>query len=350
MRILELNFERTWRGGERQTLYNMLGFRKEGHDVALVCIKSYPLEQTAKDEGFEVFSYTDISGVIAFLTSKGSRYDIIHVQTAHLLTYCVATKLFHRKPIVFSRRLDFVPKGALTRFKYRSADAIVGISTAVKNIVERFSGRAVRLISDIVVAKDLDQDRAEQYLKEKNLLAKHIIGTTAALVPHKDPLTMVETIKKLSTIRQDFIFLHFGSGVLEEEVRAKVAEYKIDKYYKLCGFVDNVEDFFTVFDAFVMSSEEEGLGSSVLDAYIYEVPVISTNAGGLADIVTEDRGVSCEVKDANSLANGIDRVLSNEELKNILVSNAYRYVMKNHSLSYITEQYLYLFKSLLEQG
>ena len=37
MKILQLNFEKGWRGGERQTLYCMRAFRKAGHEVELMC-------------------------------------------------------------------------------------------------------------------------------------------------------------------------------------------------------------------------------------------------------------------------------------------------------------------------
>src|ERR1700748_3373340 len=51
MRILELNFERTWRGGERQTLYDMLGFQGLGQQVAVLCRKGFPLQHKAQAEG-----------------------------------------------------------------------------------------------------------------------------------------------------------------------------------------------------------------------------------------------------------------------------------------------------------
>jgi len=51
----------------------------------------------------------------------------------------------------------------------------------------------------------------------------------------------------------------------------------------LLGFADNVEDFFSLFDVFVMTSKEEGLGSSVTGFICEQSAGSATNAGGLKD-------------------------------------------------------------------
>ena len=176
----------------------------------------------------------------------------------------------------------------------------------------------------------------------------NIIGTTAALVPHKDPLTMVEAIRELAALRTDFVFLHFGSGELEEEVRKKIEEYHLQNYYRLMGYYENVEDFFSVFNVFTMSSQEEGLGSSVLDAFLYKVPVVSTDAGGLKDLVKEERAIVCKVKDYKMLANGINHLLDKRNI-NELVSNAFSYVNQYHNIGYVTKQYLHVMETVLNE-
>src|SRR3546814_1898467 len=52
MKILQLNFEKGWRGGERQTLYCMRAFRAAGHQVELLCRAGGPLQTRAGEEGF----------------------------------------------------------------------------------------------------------------------------------------------------------------------------------------------------------------------------------------------------------------------------------------------------------
>lgn len=64
MRILELNFEKGWRGGERQTIYTLQGFKNAGIQVALLCRKNTPLHRHALSEGYNVYAYSNIFGGI----------------------------------------------------------------------------------------------------------------------------------------------------------------------------------------------------------------------------------------------------------------------------------------------
>ena len=93
-----------------------------------------------------------------------------------------------------------------------------------------------------------------------------------------------------------------------------------------------------------MSSQEEGLGSSVLDAFIYKVPVVSTDAGVLKETV-EGRGLLCHVKDAKCLAYSINRMIEDKLLREKLVNKAYNDVKEHYSLKENIEQYVRIFHS-----
>lgn len=347
LRILELNFERTWRGGERQTLYNMTGFANAGVETALLCRKDCPLAEKSGAAGFNTYAYRNVFGVMYFLMRHGRHYNILHVQTSHVLTYAVLTKPFHRARIVFTRRVDFTPKGRFTRLKYRLTDKVVAISTAIRDILENFGVPNVSVISSAVVHKDLDHSNALRLLNGVCIpRGTRILGTTAALVGHKDPLTMVEAIAKLAEKRQDFMFLHFGKGDLEPVVKARIEALGLEPYYKLMGFRDGVEDVFTLLDVFVMSSEQEGLGSSVLDAFLYNVPVVATDAGGLPDLLADGRGIMCPVRLPEALADGINNLLDNPALAQAQVRKAYAFAAREHNLQYLTSKYLSIMHAL----
>jgi glycosyltransferase involved in cell wall biosynthesis len=343
MVILELNFEKSWRGGERQTLYNMQGFRNAGISTHLICRKNSAMESRAIQEGFAVHSFGSVFGVISFLISKGKNYDCIHAQTSHILTYCVFTKWFHRRKVIFTRRVNFTPKGFFTKLKYSLTDKVVVISSEIENTITNFCGRTdIEIISDIVVKQTTDETKAKEMIFEYR--GKHIAGTTSAFTEEKDPFTMLEAVKKLSQKRNDFVFLHFGDGVLMEEIRKKIIEYKLSDVYQLMGFSDTVHDLLPSFEVFVMTSTQEGLGSSVLDAFINKVPVVSTNAGGLKELLQNERGILCNIGDSNAIAEGINTFLNDAAKKETCVNNAFDYVQHNHSMDHITQQYISLIK------
>lgn len=345
MKILEINTEKTWRGGERQTYYNMQGMQQLGLDLELLCRKRFALSEKASDLKIPVHQVKGAFEAILFLMKRGHRYDIIHTQTAKAQFYAVLTKWIHRRPVVYTRRVDFVPKGRLTLLKYRLTDQVIAISEAIRIILNDFKVKNIAIISDAVAPKILHKKRVEQILQKNKWTGKKIIATTAAFVQHKDPLTMVRAINELYKLRQDFIFLHFGTGPLAPQVFHEINILKLSDCYRIMGFIDDVEDFFSVFDVFTMSSEEEGLGSSVLDAFIYRVPVATTNAGGLKEIVNE-RGLLSPVHDPLQLAKNIDRLLDNDALRNDFTEKAYTYVIQNHSVEKIANDYKELFEGL----
>ena len=348
MKIIEVNTERTWRGGERQTIYNIQGFLRTGYEVELVCRKDYPLYQKAKALGIPVHGVKNGLQAILYLVKHARNAKLIHAQTSSAQLYGVVSRLFHTCPIVYTRRVDFVPKGFFTKQKYKRTDNLVAISVAVKNILENFGLKNISVIPDIASERKLDTERAKKLIHFRGWHNKKIIATVAALVPHKDPLTMAQAIYHLSQMRDDFMFLHFGEGPLQQELEKEIAHLNISRWYHLMGHVDEVEDFFSIFDVFVMSSQEEGLGSSVLDAFLYKVPVVSTNAGGLKEVV-EGHGLVCDIKDAKAIALSIHEILNDTVLKQDLTEAAYENVCAHYSAETVTNQYQQLFEGIAKR-
>jgi glycosyltransferase involved in cell wall biosynthesis len=346
MRILEINTEKTWRGGERQTWLTIKGLKEAGVDVELLCLADHPLAERASALKVTVHKVRSFGGALGFLAGSGKNYDLLHAQTAKGQTLAVLTKSFHKRPVLYTRRVDFVPKGTLTRLKYRLTDKVVAISRPIAEMLEDLGFGNIDVIASAVEQKTLNYNRSEQFKKDLRVGNRKIIATTAALVPHKDPLTMVKAVRELLKTRDDIVFLHFGDGNLRGKVEAMIGEHGVDEFYKLLGHHDGVEDFFGILDVFVMSSELEGLGSSVLDAFIYKVPVVSTDAGGLKDCVGE-RGILCPVKDYRCLAESINRVMDDDGLRKGLVKKAYEYVTEFHSVEMMVSKYMDIYGSML---
>ncbi len=171
------------------------------------------------------------------------------------------------------------------------------------------------------------------------------MATVAAMLPHKDPLTLVNTMAELKKMRGDVTFVHFGDGELKPDSEEAIATHNLQDTYHLMGYVEKVEDFYSIFDVFVMSSQEEGLGSSVLDAFLYKVPVATTNAGGLKETV-ENRGLLSPVHNPKALADNINKLLSEPELAKELTTKAHAEVLENYSLEKTTQEYLTIYRDL----
>lgn len=352
MKILQINTEKTWRGGERQTLLTLTGLGQAGLKPELLCLKGYPMDQQARAKYLSVHAVKDQKQAFRYLVKYGKKYDLIHAQTGRGQSLAVLTRPFHNRPVVYTRRVDFKPTGPVARLKYHYTNQLVAISPAIKEILEDFRPNAkIQVIpSCIDTSRDVLSASEKAVQLKKNYEGFAIIASIAAMVPHKDPLTMVRAIHHLKIVSsKKFIFLHFGNGELREDVSREIQRLKLENDYLLMGFEKEVEGFFPIFDVFTMSSKEEGLGSSVLEAFRYNVPVVSTSAGGLNDLVS-DRGLICPVEDHECLAEKINELLDQPGKYREQTLKAHEYVLQTHSLEKMTSDYVDLYRSIINQG
>ncbi|WP_397476286.1 glycosyltransferase family 4 protein [Pusillimonas sp.] len=350
MRILQLNFERGWRGGERQTLLTMKQFRAAGHHAALLARRGEPLARAARAEGFEVYEAGGVASLCFRLLSVARGFDVLHAQTANTLTWLALLKPLLRRPIAFTRRTAFPvteKKQNKTRWKWRRVDLLAAISEAAAAEPRRL-GVTVEVIPSAIEAKPFDLDHARDFSERFGLPGRKVIATVAALTREKDPCTLVRAVHELSRVRDDFVFLHLGGGGdAEQAARELTTELGIEDIYIFAGFHEGVEDLYRLMDVFVLASTHEALGSSVLDAFLCSVPVVSTNAGGLAEVLADNRGLLCEVGDHKALALAMGRILDDAQLRNRLSQKAHAFVMEQHDPRRMAHRYLDAYQAML---
>jgi len=349
MKVLQVNTEKTWRGGERQTLFTLQGLKDSSIEVGLLCRRGFPLEKAARELGVPVYVVNSSLEAFFFLANNPENYDIYHPQTGKGHSLAAYSKVFHHKPIIYTRRVNFSQSGFLSKQKYRLTDQVVAISNAIKDTLNEFDVHDVTVISSAIEEKPLSEARIISDITEWNPERKSIIATTGDMVPQKDPLTMVETIRCLKEERNDFIFLHFGHNQMKESVFPLIEKYGLGPYYKCLGHIDGVEDYFAVFDIFLITSNEtEGLCSSIYDAFIYKVPVVSTLTGGMFDSVG-DRGLTCGPREPECLAKHLSTLIDDKKKRQTMADKAYTWAKENVTIESITPKYVELYKQVFSK-
>ena len=348
LKILEMNTERTWRGGERHTYYTVEAFKDIGIEVEALVRKGSPLSEKCKRLGIRVYEVKNNLEVLLFLLKKGKDYHILHTQTPKTQSIAILTKPFHRRPIVCTRLVDFKPKGILSLTKYKLTDRVVAINKSIEMVMKDIGVRHVDIIPIMYKPRNPNKKRAIEFLKTRNIeiRKRKIVASVSALTDQKDPITLVRAIKILSDLRKDFIFLHFGDGFLLEEVRKEIKKLKIEKVYQLLGFVDDPEDFYPLFNVYVMTSLNEGTPLSILDAFYNKVPVVATDIPPLKELL-QGRGLLCTVRDAECIARNIDKLLSDQILREEIVRRAYKWISETFSPESLAKEYIKIFKELL---
>lgn len=116
------------------------------------------------------------------------------------------------------------------------------------------------------------------------------------------------------------------------------------------GNVTNVEKYFAASDIFVAPSYREGFGLVVVEAEAMALPAIVSNVPGQVDAIKENNtGITCAVKNSNSLQNAMEKLIDNTELRIDLGNSAAKYVAENYEQTRLFE-YLKMHRDALIDG
>lgn len=348
MRILQLNLERGWRGGERQTLLTLNGLRSAGHQVELLARDGGRLAQAARAQGFTVHEVAGVPGMLICLLRHATRFHILHAQTAQAMSLLALLRPIVRRPIVFTRRTAFRPRrgAGRTRWKWAQADALVAISQAAAQ-APRDLGLDVRIIPSAVEFRPPDPGLVATLREQYGLQGKTVLLTAAALSPEKDPAMLIQAVALLARERPGLVCLHCGAeGAAGTVARERVQALGLGEIYRFVGFQARVEDFLALADVYVSSSRFEALGTSVLDACLAGVPVVATAVGGHPEILAPDRGLLCESGDAGSMATRIVELLDQPAEAARMAQRAREHVLHHYSVPAMVANYLQVYEGL----
>lgn len=348
MRILHLNLEKGWRGGERQTLLTLRGLRAGGHEVALAARAGGPLAERAAAEGIRVFGCGGAPGLARVLLMAGWRYDVLHAQTAQAMSLLAVLRPMLRPALVFTRRTAFDAPGAADRhrWKWSRADALVAISEAAA-AAPRALGLPVTVIPSAVESVQADPEGVRGLQARFGLAGRRVLVTAAALSPEKDPLTLIEAIAILRRDHPDVACLHCGAdGAAAGAARARVAELGLQDHYRFAGFLPQVADALALAEAYVSSSRFEALGTSVLDACLASLPVVATDVGGHREILAPDRGLLVPAGDAATLARRISWVLDHPQAARAMGDRARETAAREYAVPAMVARYESLYRGL----
>ncbi len=358
MRILHLNNEKTWRGGERQTFLLAQALEREGVPGGIACRPAGRLWQHAAERCIDVKMLSgNAVRAVAQLAGLAKGYDLLHCHTGRSHSLAALTYALHRRPFLVTRRVDFLPDaGWFNRYKFGRAAQVVCISRFIADQLAEWGVRRERLsvIGSAVPPPDPQLLTAEHRAAARARFGiaedVKLVGNIAAMVGHKDQATLLRAAKVLKERRPEVRVVILGDGELKESLLAQRRELGLEEQVLMPGFVPQAEQFLPAFDVFVMSSCMEGLGSIVLDAFAAGVPVAATAGGGLPEIVRhEETGLLAPVGGHIELAQAILRLLDEPEVAARLRATASDWVRQAHSVEAMARSYRKLYERLLAQ-
>jgi glycosyltransferase involved in cell wall biosynthesis len=325
MRVLHIDTERGWRGGERQVLWLAAELARRGHTMVIAARAGEPLAQRAQAERIEVVHCAptfegDPRAALALRgTVRRRAIDVVHAHTAHAVTLGALATFGSKVPLIAARRVDFpLKRNPATRWKYRRAIAVVAVSRAVARILLDGGIAEERIV---IVPDGTDVHRHITPAGQTTLSSlgvqteRPLVVQVAQLVGHKDPLNFVRAIAAAHQRGVEVQGLLVGDGPLRGAVENEIRALRMERSVHLAGYRTDADAILAAAHVAVLASREEGMGSVLLDALLMGKPIAATRAGGIPEIVEDGvSGLLAPVGDSPALGAHIARLVSDREL------------------------------------
>lgn len=326
MKVLHFSSATTWRGGEQQIAYLFKELQQKRIAQWIFCIEESALAEYCQQQNFPHFTYQKrfaTNPLVGYQLKKlcaKFNIDLVHLHDAHSHTFgYISALLGNQTPFILSRRVDFPVKNnwlSYQKYNHLSIKKILSVS----NYVQQILAPAIQDKSKLeVVHSGIDTTRFkytnQQILRQEYGIPTNtkIIANVAAVAPHKDYFTFVDTAAILLKSNSLLKFFIIGAdGGEAASISAYIQAKGLSKHFILTGFRKDIPQILPEVDIFLFTSKEEGLGTAVIDALACGLPVVATRAGGIPEIIQDGvNGFLTPIKNAQLLAEKVNYLLVN---------------------------------------
>jgi glycosyltransferase involved in cell wall biosynthesis len=330
-------------GAQNHLLYLSEWFSKRGHDVQVVLGEDGPLNEELALRNIKatvipiprtIKLAKDVQSLWkVFLFIKKGNYDIVHshsskagiiarlagflkridknIYTAHGFVFTDPTLSTKKKAfyLFLEKAFSLLSTNIITvsHFDYEQGKAH-GINEKKMSVIHNGIPKSIILSS-------AEWEKKEQKLHEMD---KKVIGYVGRFSSEKniDMLLRVAAIFKEEKNKQ-VKFLVIGDGPLFDHYQAEIKERGLESLIQLAGLQTNVYDWMDNMHAMVITSHKEGLPYVLLEACGRGLPVISTDVGGVKEVVDPqgDKNILVPINDDQAMYYQLVSLLSNDRLR-----------------------------------
>jgi glycosyltransferase involved in cell wall biosynthesis len=140
---------------------------------------------------------------------------------------------------------------------------------------------------------------------------QRLLATVARLAPQKSLDVLLDA---LSYLRDDVVAAVVGTGPSHDELVRQAHGLGVARRVRWLGYRDDATEIVAAADVFVLTSLWEACSLAAQEAIAVGVPVVSTNVGGMPELVTDRvSGRLVPVGDSDAIARAVADVLGSPE-------------------------------------
>ncbi|HXN86164.1 MAG TPA: glycosyltransferase family 4 protein [Candidatus Binataceae bacterium] len=363
MRILGVDPELRFAGGETQVLGLTMGLLRAGHRAELACDPRGQLFDRARREGIEchplaIRNSIDVGAGMRLrnLLSR-THYDIVHFHTSRAHSMAPFAR-GHAGALVVTRRMDYLPNRLFAPYLYnRAVDAIAAISSKVAESLGE-AGVARDRLRIIPSGVDCEHFRPASSIERESARARlsigpadFLVGTVGMLEERKGHRYLLEAVAILNRTRATSARIKCviaGDGAMRADLIKLASDSGISNDTTFLSLIPDPRSVLDALDVFVFPSLREGLGVALLEAMGCGIPPVASRAGGIVDIIEHTRsGMLVEPRDSASLANAMATLAADASLRVSMGIAARARIEEHFSLATTTRMTIDMYRDCL---
>ncbi len=194
-------------------------------------------------------------------------------------------------------------------------------------------------------------DESSQLPAKKINPSTFTMVSSGRLTVQKGFQLLIEAISLLPDSYRDQIQLKIiGDGRNKTEFEKQVQDLKLSNTISFTGFVNQTTDELQGADLFVLLSQREGISNGVLEAMTQGIAVMTTNAGGIAEIVSDEQNGFLIERSAEAVKNKIQFLMDHRELVHSAGAKGFETVKEKFGFTRFTKETLQLISQLTQKS
>lgn len=202
-------------------------------------------------------------------------------------------------------------------------DAIACVSEGVKNAFDSVFPTLVdkTIVVENILSPELIRKQADELIPDEMNFDGMKVLSVGRFSTAKNFDNIPEVCSILAQKGYMFKWYLIGYGSDEKLIKSKIKEYNMEDYVVLLGKKENPYPYMKNCDIYVQPSRYEGKAVTVREAQILNKPVVITRFDTAASQVEEGvDGYICELS-VDGIANGIEYMINNPDIRNKLIEN-----------------------------
>lgn len=308
-----------------------------------------------KHPGFDYRMYYKLPPVL-----QEYQPDIVHTHL-HVLRYALPFLLWHKDLPVLHTVHNLAEREIERGMRWTQRYALnhrvmpVAVATEVALSLERLYGvKRCRVIANGIPTQSYanPQTSRKQWRAREGFGRDQILFVCVArFAPQKNHELLLKAFAQGCAADPRAHLVLVGDGVLREELQQQAKSLCIAHQVHFLGLRADIPDVLGAMDVFVLSSDWEGNPLSVMEAMASALPIVSTAAGSVPNMLEHGRdGFIVPIGDATAFSDRINALLRDAEARRLLGASAGQRAKEKYDVSAMVRAYEEMYQQLVERS